>query len=69
MNIKLVPFSLFTCSFFLAPNPFFLIPFPFFFFHYWGDQCLSLDIGFDTIVLLIAKIMQSDRMHISAKIV
>ena len=30
---------------------------------------MSLDIGFDTIVLLIAIIIKSDKMHISAKIV
>ena len=30
---------------------------------------MSLDSGFDTIVLLIATIIQSDRMYISAKIV
>ena len=30
---------------------------------------MSLDIGFETIVLLIATIIQSDRTHISAKIV
>ena len=30
---------------------------------------MSLDIGFDTIVLLIATIIQSDKMHISAKII
>ena len=28
---------------------------------------MSLDISFDTIVLLIATIIQSDRIHISAK--
>ena len=30
---------------------------------------MSFEIGFDTIVLLIATIIQSNRMHISAKIV
>ena len=30
---------------------------------------MSLDVGFDITVLLIATIMQSDRMHILAKIV
>ena len=55
MNINLVPFSLF------------LFPYSFLFlFRYWGNQCLSLDIGFETIVLLIATIIQNDRMHISA---
>ena len=33
---------------------------------YLGDQCMSLDIGFETIVLLIETIIQNDRMHISA---
>ena len=42
----------------------FLIPFS-----HWGDQYMSFDIGFDTILLLIATKIQSDRMHISAKIV
>ena len=68
MNIKLVPFSLLVVPFslFLFPYPFFLIPFSLFLFPYWGDQCLSLDNGSDIIVLLIATIIQSDRMHISA---
>ena len=30
---------------------------------------MSLDIGFDTNVSLIATVIQSDRMHISAKII
>ena len=30
---------------------------------------MSFDMGIDTILLLIATIIQSDRMHISAKIV
>ena len=47
----------------------FSVPFPLFLFPYWGDQCMSLDIGFETIVILITTIIQSDRMHISAKIV
>ena len=48
---------------FLFPCSFFLIPFL-----NWGDQCLSLDVEFDTIVLLITTIIQSDRMHILEKI-
>ena len=58
MNIKLVPFSLFLVPYSL----FLLIP-------YLGDQCLSLDIGFKTIVLFISTMIQNDRIHISAKIV
>ena len=73
MDIKLVHFS-----FFLIPFSFFFIPFSLFFFPVslflflpipYSFSCLSLDIGFDTIVLLIAIIIQNDRMHISAKIV
>ena len=61
MSIKLVPFSLF-----LLPHSFFLIPLSLFLFPYWGDQYMSFDIGLDTILLLIATIIQSDRMHILA---
>ena len=46
-----------------------LCPFSLFLFPYWGDECLSLYNGFDIIVLLIATIIQSDRMHILANIV
>ena len=42
----------------------FLVPFSLL-----GDQCMSLDIGFETIVILITTIIQSDRIHILAKIV
>ena len=54
---------------FSFPLSLFLFPYSFFLFPYWGDQCMSLDIGFDTIVLLITTIKQSNRVHISAKIV
>ena len=65
MNIKLVSFSLFLFlySFFLIFS-LFLFLFP-----YWGDQCSSSDIGFDTIVLLVDTIIQSDMMHISARVI
>ena len=60
----------FTFSLFLFPCPFpRLFLFPYSFFPYWGDQCMSLDIGFDPTVKRIATIIQSNRMHISAKIV
>ena len=52
---------------FSFPFSLFLFPYSFFLFPYWGDQCMSLDIGLETIVLLITTIIQSDRMHISAK--
>ena len=45
----------------------FLFSFSFSLFSYLGDQCMSLDIGFETIVLLITTIIQTDKMHISAK--
>ena len=47
----------------------FSFPFSLFLFPYWGDQCMSLDIGFETIILFVATIIQDDRMHISAIIV
>ena len=59
----------FPISLFLFPFSLFLIPFSVFLFPCMGDQYMSLDIGFDTIVLLIATIIQSERMHVSVKIV
>ena len=47
----------------------FSFPFSLFLFPYWEDQYMSLDIGFDNIILFFATIIQSDNMHISAKIV
>ena len=54
------PFSLFLFSFFLIPFCFLLN---------LGNQCMSFDIGLHTIVFLITIVTQSDRLHISAKIV
>ena len=66
---KVSSFFYFPFSLFLDPYSLFLFPCSFFlilFFSHLGDRYISFDIGFDTIRLLIATKIQSDRMHISA---
>ena len=45
----------------------YIFPFSVSLFPYVGDEYMSLDIAFDTILLVVATIIQSDRMRISAK--
>ena len=54
----LIPFSyVFLFPFSYVFFSLFLFPYSIFFFPYRGDQYMSLEIGFDTIVLLIATII------------